>query len=418
MNLENKNILIGVSSSIAIYKTLELIRLFIKAKANVRVILTPNSEKFITKLTFEAISKNIVLCEESESWASDNNHIDIGKWADTFIIAPASANTINKLSNGICDNLLLQSALAYKGKILLAPAMNTNMLKHPITDGSLKLLGINNYKIIKPSSKLLACGDVGEGALADVNDIFFEGAKEVLKDDFWEYRRVIVTGGGTIEKIDDVRFISNFSSGKMALSLAKALYLKGADVCFIKTKELDVPSGIYSIDVENSNEMRDFLADSINIAKKGTLVKPTLGDDFEKTKLIQKTPYLFMASAVSDYVPKYPQKGKLKKELLGDEFSLELKKNIDILESINKDGIKAVGFKAEFDRESAKSNAENMLKKKNLDAVCLNILDKNGFGSDTNEIDFITNRGSVNLEMDSKDSIAFDILKNAEALDV
>lgn len=413
--LENKNILVGVTASIAIYKSLELIRLFIKAGANVRVVMSESSKKFITPLTFEAISQNIVLEEGSESWANDNNHIAITKWADVFVIAPASANTINKLGSGIADNLLLQCALAYDGKTLIAPAMNTNMLKKNITERNIKLLSISNYNVIKTQSKLLACNELGDGAMAEPREVFYEVAKELLKDEFWINRRVIITGGGTIEKIDDVRFISNFSSGKMASELALALYLKGADVCFITTKKLHLPKGLYTIEVGSSSEMREYLQDAIRVAKKGVLVKPNLTDSFNDAKLIQKEPYLFMVSAVSDYKPKFPQKGKLKKEDLGENFNLELTKNEDILSVVNREGVKTIGFKAEFDETKAFENAKNMLEKKALDGVCLNILGKEiNFGSSENEIEFITKEESIKIQKQDKLKVAFEILGLAQ----
>ncbi len=173
--LANKNILVAVTGSIAVYKTLELIRLYIKAGANVTVIMTQSAKRFVTPLTFETISQSKVLDEQSECWDKNSiyNHIAIGKWADIFVIAPASANTINKLSNGIADNLLTQTALAYPRVKLLCPAANTNMLNNPITKASLKMLALCNYKVVEPVSKELACRDIGNGAMSEVEDIFF-----------------------------------------------------------------------------------------------------------------------------------------------------------------------------------------------------------------------------------------------------
>ena len=213
--------------------------------------MTPSAERFVSALTFEALTRNPVLTEKSESWSSELNHIEIGKKCDVFIVAPCSANTINKLSKGIADNILTQTALAFAGTMLIAPAANTQMLKNHYTVGSLKMLGVNDYIIIEPQEKLLACGDVGSGALAEPSEIFFATAKELLKETFWEDRRIVVTGGGTREKIDEVRYISNFSSGKMASSLCLALYLKGADICYLTTMGNEgLPASIYTIDVE------------------------------------------------------------------------------------------------------------------------------------------------------------------------
>ena len=398
--LENKNILVAVTGSIAIYKSLELIRLYIKAGANVKVIMTNGAKKFITPLTFETISQNKILDEESEDWSTNtiNNHIAIGKWADIFVIAPATANTINKLSNGIADNLLLQTALAYPRVKLLSPAANTNMMINPLTQASLKMLKLCNFKIINTQTKELACKDIGDGAMADVEDIFNATAKELLQDKYWIDRKVVLNGGGTIEKIDDVRFISNFSSGKMAANLATALYYKGADVCLVTTKDIATPNGIHTIKVQSSNEMLQYCNDSIKVALKGKMSSATLMDN-SQMQLIQKKPYFFAVAAVSDYIPTFPQIGKIKKADIGDTWDLKLKKNIDIVDTLDKDRIYTIGFKAEMNKSLAKDNATNMLQNKNLDGVCLNIIDQsNNFGSDTNSINFITPNDDANFD--------------------
>ena len=188
--LENKKVLIGVTASIAIYKTLELIRLLIKAGAQTRVIMSEDAKKFITPLTFEAISQNCVLHVETESWANDNNHIHIGKWADILVIAPATANTINKLAHGIADNLLIQTLLAFNKQVLFAPSANTNMLMHPSTVESIKKLKNYGYKIIDAQEKLLACNDKGNGAMAEPEEIFFNICSSLLKDNFWSGKNI------------------------------------------------------------------------------------------------------------------------------------------------------------------------------------------------------------------------------------
>ena len=417
MLLENKNILVGVTGSIAIYKSLELIREFVKNGANVRVLMSDSAKKFITPLTFEALTRNEVLSSESESWTNDNNHIDIGKWADIFVIAPATANTINKLNHGIADNLLLQTALAFRKMIILAPAANTNMITHNATKASIKMLKLLNYKIVEPVEKILACGDKGVGALAEVKDIYFATVRELMKDDFWINRKVVVSGGGTIEKIDDVRYISNFSSGKMASNLALALYLKGAEVCLVSSKfPFALPSEIYTLDYEDSEELQDYLTDCIRVAKKGVITKPTLMDD-SIPQNIQKIPYLFMTAAVSDYKPKFPQKGKLKKDMLGNDWQLELVKNEDILSSLNKDGIISIGFKAEMDEQTAIENAKKMLETKEIDGVCLNLISKNNFGSDENEIIFMTKDKEVKIPQANKLEISLKLLDEVKFLD-
>ena len=415
--LKDKKILLCVTGSIAIYKSLELLRHFVKAGAEVKVVMTPAAKKFIAPLTFETLSSNQVLDDTNESWANDLNHIKITEWADTMVIAPASANTIAKLANAIADNIMLQCALAFSGMKILAPSANTNMLENPITQANLKMLGIANYTILDTQTKELACKTVGDGAMAEPLDIFYQTTRELLKEDYWTDRRVIVTGGGTIEKIDDVRYISNFSSGKMASALATALYLKGADVNLIATAfENDLPQNMHKIDVQSSAEMLEYLIDSIRIAKKGKLSKATLMRD-EHIHVIQKNPFLFMAAAVSDYVPEFPQDGKLKKESLGENWELSLKKNVDILSTIDKEGITTIGFKAEMDEESAKTNALNMLENKKLDAVCLNILkNSSSFGTDTNEIEFITKDKNILLLQSDKLTLSFRIISHAKKL--
>ncbi|WP_373035486.1 bifunctional phosphopantothenoylcysteine decarboxylase/phosphopantothenate--cysteine ligase CoaBC [Sulfurimonas sp.] len=415
--LKGKKILLGVTGSIAVYKSLELVRLFVKAGANVKVVMSEAAKKFVTPLTFETLTSNQVLDDLNESWVTDHNHIKTTEWADIFIIAPATANTIAKLANAIADNMLLQCALAYPNTKILAPSANTNMLENPITKGNLKMLAIANYEMVDTQTKELACKTTGDGAMAEPIDIFWHGARVLLQEEFWSNRRVIVTGGGTIEKIDDVRYLSNFSSGKMASSLATALYCKGADVNLIATRfEDNIPKDMHTIDVESSDEMLEYLTNSIRIAKKGKLSKATLMRD-EQIHLIQKQPYLFMAAAVSDYIPEYTQEGKLKKEMLGDTFELSLKQNVDILNSIDKNGITTIGFKAEMAQESAMKNASKMIDSKEVDAVCLNILkDSSSFGSDTNKIEFITPDKIESLPSADKLSLAFDILKHAKSL--
>jgi len=400
--LKDKNILLGVSGSIAVYKSLELIRLFIKAGANVKVVMSESAKKFVTPLSFETLTSNKILDDTNESWVNNHNHIKAGDWADLFVLAPVTANTIAKLANGIADTILLQCTLAYPSVKILAPSANTNMLQSPITQNNLKILSSANYKFVDTQTKELACKTTGDGAMAEPIDIFWVSAKELLKNDFWSNRMVVVTGGGTIEKIDDVRYISNFSSGKMASAMATALYCRGAKITLISTKfEENLAKGLGTVKVESSQEMIDKLQETILIAKKDKNLKP----------------FLFMAAAVSDYIPMVIQDGKLKKDVIGNNFDLSLKKNIDILSSIDKKDITTIGFKAEMDIKNAKSNAQNMLKNKNLDAVCLNILqDSSSFGSDTNQIEFISQTKEVLLPTDTKLGIAFEILNQAENL--
>ena len=398
MILKDKKILIGVTGSIAIYKTLDLIRLFIKSGAVVRVLMSESAKKFINPITFEAISQNKVLDENSENWDknSDYNHIDIAKWADILVIAPASANTINKISCGIADNLLLQTVLACKKKIIIAPAANTNMIENLITIQSINNLKNLGFEVLQTQTKELICKDVGNGAMLEPIDIFQITCRELLKTSYWENRRVVLSGGGTVERIDDVRYISNFSSGKMASSLAIALYYLGADVSLVITRGYEnIPKDIDLQIVDSSQTM--FLALQDKLALKSL-----------------KKSFLFMVAAISDYIPKESFKGKLKKEQLGETWSLKLSKNIDILATLNKSEIYGIGFKAEMDKKEAKTNAQNMLKNKNLDAVCLNILDENNsFGSQNNNIELILKDRSFDFSGDKLD-ISLEILNRFE----
>ena len=418
VNLSNKNILVGVTGSISIYKACELVRLFVKSGANVNVVMSQAATKFISPLTFEALTRNKVLTKDSEDWSSSLNHVELPQSSDLFVIAPITANSINKLAKGITDSIVLDCALAYDKTLVVAPAANTQMIKSHYTQGSLKMLRVNDVSIVEPQEKLLACGTSGTGALADVLEIYYKSAQAIFKDSFWSDRKVVVTGGGTIEAIDDIRFISNHSSGKMANALALALYLKGADVCLVTTKpNKELPKEIYTLEVSSANEMLEYVVDCIRVAKKGKLNRASLNNP-EAIKVIQKKPFLFMAAAVADYRPKFAQSGKLKKDTLGDEWDLKLTKNPDILKTINKDGIITVGFKAEKDEKNALNNAKRALKEKNLDAICLNILkEENNFGSDKNQVTCITKDDIKEFGLLDKLELSFKILEYLKGLD-
>lgn len=416
IDLNGKSVLLGVTGSISAYKACDLARLFVKAGASVHVVMTVSAERFVSSLTFEALTRNAVLTENSESWSSELNHIDIGKKCDVFVIAPATANTLNKLSKGLADNILTQTALAFKGVMLVAPAANTQMLANHYTADSLKILVLNDYTIVKPQAKLLACGDLGNGALAEPSEIFFETAKALLKEDFWEDRLVVVTGGGTREKIDEVRYLSNFSSGKMAKSLCLALYLKGADVCYITTMGNEgLPESINTIDVENTQELLNYTKEAIRVSEKGKMSILSLNSS--DRHLLQKEPYLFMVAAVSDFTPKFPQEGKLKKSMLGENWNIELKQTPDILSSLDRRNIKTIAFKAEMDPDNGLANALALLETKHVDAVCYNLLNNSeSFGTYDNEITFITKEKTIPLGKTDKLSLSAKILNEARTL--
>ncbi len=402
VDLKGKSVLLGVTGSISVYKACDLARLFVKAGAEVHVVMTASAERFVSALTFEALTRNAVLTESSESWSSELNHIDIGKRCDVCVIAPATANTLNKLSHGLADNILTQTILAFTKKILVSPAANTQMLANPFTAQSMQTLAQNNYTIIQPQEKLLACRDVGNGALAEPSEIFFETAKVLQEEEFWKDRPIVVTGGGSREKIDEVRYISNFSSGKMAKSLCLALYLKGAKVQYITSMgDEGLPSGIQSVYFEDAEMLLGQTQEAINDAKSQN----------------DKETFLFMVAAVADFKPKAPKRGKLKKSTLGEVWNVELIQNPDILSTLDKTGIKTVAFKAEMDSNEGLNNAVKLLTQKRVDAVCYNLLqDAKSFGGDENEITFITEASQTPLGRADKLTLSHRILSQAKAL--
>ncbi|MCR6593688.1 bifunctional phosphopantothenoylcysteine decarboxylase/phosphopantothenate--cysteine ligase CoaBC [Campylobacter insulaenigrae] len=385
-----KTVLLAISGSIAFYKAYELISLFKKEEFRVKVLLSKGVLNFASKMSFEALADE-VLCEENESWNNFNNHITFSKDCDVVVFAPASINSINKFSQGIADNLFIQTLIAVdKSKsFIIAPAANTNMYLHFSVQKSLKLLKENGYIIIDPIVKTLACKDEGIGALAEIKDIFNITKRELLKEKFWCTQNIIVTGGGTREKIDDVRCISNFSSGKMAKAIADACYFLGANVKLFSSINFDTPYELYEF--ESSKDLKELLNDNLE-------------NDF-----------LVMVAAVSDFIPKII-KGKIKKEEYLEGLDLHLKLNEDLLKNCNFKG-KKIGFKMEYDKICAVENAKKSLLDKNLDMICLNILDEDmEFGSDENRISFITKGQIFQSQKMSKEKLAFVLMQEMSKL--
>ena len=403
VDMNGKTILLGVTGSISAYKACDIARLFVKAGADVHIIMTSSAERFVSSLTFEALTRNKVLTDATESWSSDLNHIDIGKKCDIFVIAPATANTINKLKCGIADNILTQTALAYTKEIIIAPAANTNMLLNHATSDSMNYLKSKGYTFVEPQEKLLACGDTGSGGLAEPIEVFYAAAKALFKEPFWEGREVLVTGGGSREKIDEVRYISNFSSGKMASALSLALYLKGANVTYISTMGFsDLPLHIKRIKSECAEDILQETQKSIAAVT---------------TQTSELIPYLFMVAAVADFKPVNPKSGKVKKSSIGSHWSIELEQTTDVLSTIDKSKIKTVGFKAEMDSQEGLNNAIALLEKKGVDAVCYNLLDDaKSFGGKDNEITFITKDTQVPLGRTDKLTLAKKIIDLSKGL--
>lgn len=384
---KNKQILLCVTGGIAFYKAYEILREFQKLNYEVKVAMSENCFSFCSDLAFEALSGHKVLCKKNESWSEGIDHISYSK-VDLIVIAPATANTINKIACGIADNPLLEAVLASKAPKIIAPSANENMLTNPATKANLQILSKRGFMICEPEAKILACGDFGRGALANPKNIVFTAIKTLNQDNFWKDKKIIITGGATTENIDSVRAITNFSSGKMASSLANAFYFLGAKVVFISSNEAQNP--YETINFQSSDE----LLKAINSQKTADL--------------------LIMCAAVSDFVPKTKFEGKIKKT--GSNLVLELKENIDILKNI-KIKCKKIGFKLETDKKTAKQNAKKMLISKNLDAVCLNILDKSvKFGSQNTQICFITKNGEVLSELAPKSEIAAQIAQLAKEI--
>ena len=389
--LKNKKILLAVCGSIAFYKAFEILSLLKKQGADVYVALSDGALEFCSVSGFEALSEHKILSSQTQNWQDGINHIAYSKM-DLVLIAPASVNTINKLTAGICDNVFMQTLIAASHvPLVVAPAANNNMIEHFATQNSLEILRKNGALVVEPVLKTLACGDVGKGALASP-EVIVEAAIKRLSRPLFAGKKVVITGGATTEKIDDVRAITNFSSGKMARALARAFYYAGAEVKLLASFET-VNEPFLSLKFSSSSEL-------LELCK----------SECEEANL------LVMCAAVSDFVPTKID-GKIKKENVGESLNLDLKRNVDILQSLKELKCKKIGFKLEISNESALKNARSMLEKKALDAVCLNILgEQNGFASEQNEVNFITKDGEILLPLASKDEIAGRIVELAANL--
>lgn len=389
--LKNKKILLAVCGSIAFYKAYEILSLLKKQGADVYVALSDGALEFCSVSGFEALSEHKILSSQTQNWQDGVNHIAYSKM-DLVLIAPASVNTINKLTAGICDNVFMQTLIAASHvPLVVAPAANNNMIEHFATQNSLEILKKNGALVVEPVLKTLACGDIGKGGLASP-EVIVEAVIKRLSRPLFAGKKVVITGGATTEKIDDVRAITNFSSGKMARALARAFYYAGAEVKLLAS-------------FETANEPFD----SLKFSSSSELLE-LCKSECEGANL------LVMCAAVSDFVPTKID-GKIKKEDVGESLNLSLKKNIDILQSLKEFKCKKIGFKLEISNESALKSARSILEKKGLDAVCLNILgEKNGFASEQNEVNFITKNSEILLPLASKDEIAGRIVELAANL--
>lgn len=394
--LKGKNILIGVTGSIAAYKTAMLVRLLVKDGANVKVIMTKLAKEFITPLTLATLSKNPILVDffnpENGEW---NSHVSLGEWADAYVIAPATANSIGKMCHGVADNLLITTYLSARCPVFIAPAMDLDMYAHITTTTNLTTLAKHGVNIIEPDSGELASGLIGKGRMAEPEEIeryLIEFFKKKLS---LRGKRALITTGGTVEKIDAVRFISNYSTGKMGYAIAEELTARGAEVTIIRASVSDTligsVKGASEICAMSASEMYD-----------------------RALELSPGADIIVMAAAVADYTPQNPSLQKLKKI---ESCSVELRQTKDIAAAIGsakRTDQLLVGFALESHSEM--EYAKGKLEKKNLDFIVLNSLaDKGaGFGHDTNKITIISKKSSTDYPLKSKREVAVDIINEIE----
>ena len=390
--LRGKNILVGVTGSIAAYKSAILIRSLVKEGANVKVVMTPSATDFISPLTLSTLSKNPVnlnfFNSKSGEWAS---HVELGLWADLYLIAPATANTIAKFANGICENLLAAVYLSARCPVFIAPAMDLDMYRHQATNENIKLLKEYGNRFIDADHGELASGLIGEGRMAEPEQIVQIATDFFSIDQPLKGKKALVTAGPTHEAIDPVRFIGNHSSGKMGFALAEELAVQGAMVTLVSgpTQQNKVHPGIKKVNVITADEM----------------YKESLGS-FDDSDII------ILAAAVADYKPAEKAADKIKKQ--HDQIELELIKTVDIAASLGKEkknGQFIVGFALETENEI--NNAKAKVKKKNFDLIVLNSLKDEGagFGYDTNKVTLIDSKEVVKeFDLKSKKEVAKDIV--------
>ena len=395
--MKNKKIVVGITGGIAAYKAAELVRLLIKAGAQVKVAMTANAVRFVTPLTFEALSGNRVICDMWGQKETTIDHITWGQKTDLIIIAPATANIIGKMAHGIADDFLSTLVVAATAKIMVCPSMNDRMLKNPAVQDNLRILNERNFEVMVPGEGPLACRSVGPGRLPEPQDIA-EHARALLSSRDLSGQKVLITAGPTVEPIDPVRYISNRSSGRMGFALAKAATRRGASVILISGPvSLEPPYGATFISVKTADEMQN------------AVMENRTGCDIN-----------IKAAAVSDYKPKERAQQKIKKG--PDSLTLDLLKNPDILsklgETKKQSPCRLVGFAAET--EDLLANAEAKLKAKNLDMIVANDVSRSdaGFETETNIVKMIFADGHVEeAPLMTKDEVADLVLDRIKSLE-
>lgn len=394
--LKDKFIVLGVSGSIAAYKAASLASMLVKAGANVQVIMTRNATNIINPITFETLTGRKCLVDTFDrNFQYEVEHISIAKKADAFIIAPATANVIAKLANGLADDMLTTTFLACTCPKLISPAMNTQMLNNPVTQDNIKKCDSYGIKIIQSESGRLACGDTGSGKLPEPETLFAHLEQTVGYPKDLEGKKVLVTAGPTREALDPVRYITNHSSGKMGYSIAKVASARGAEVTLVSGQvNLLPPVGVELVSVVSAKDMAEAVISR-----------------FPKMDIVIK------AAAVADYRPKSVSDQKIKKK--DDDLSIELERTQDILKYLGenkKPGQIVCGFSMET--ENLVENSRAKLKKKNVDMIVANSLKVQGagFGGDTNVVTLITKDGEKELPLMSKDEVADSILNELEKI--
>ena len=388
--LNGKTIVLGVTGSIAAYKIAGLASMLVKQHADVHVIMTKNACNFINPITFETLTKHKCLVDTFDrNFEFSVKHVSLAQAADVFLIAPASANVIGKIANGICDDMLTTTVCATRKPVLISPAMNTGMFENPIVQDNLKKLARFGYHIIQPAVGRLACGDVGTGKMPSEEELFNNILLAIAKEKDLKGKRIFISAGPTQEAIDPVRYITNHSSGKMGYALAKMAKLRGADVTLVSGPvSITAFPGIEVVDVTSAADMYDAI-----------------------TTRSSQADIVVMCSAVADYTPTLYSEQKVKKS--DGDMSIALSRTKDILKNLGenkRDGQIVVGFSMET--ENLIENSQAKLQKKNVDMICANSIstEKTGFGVDTNKVTLIFKNCVEELPLCSKEETADMIL--------